>query len=352
MTDPPRYDLSEEISPRDLHYFVAVAEAGQISRAAKRLYIAQPALSQAISRLERRLGLELLHRHPRGVTLTPAGRIIFEKATVAVKAGAEALATARSLSRGQGGVLELGFLSSPPPLLAPGPLEVFRAGNPGARVCFRELGFPVAPITDWLSEVDLALCYACTPRDGVEVMSLWIEPRAVLLHSGHRLAGRGELLVSEVLDETFYGNHPATDPAWARIWSLDDHRGEPPLHVTEDTPANALEMVAAITAGHAVTAVPNSVAETIASVAPSLSAQRLSDAAPVTCGLVWRAEPTNPLTAAFVDATRAFLEAAGAQKGAPVAGAPAGDRADGPSPRFAPPPEARDGALARPVSPR
>jgi DNA-binding transcriptional LysR family regulator len=344
MTDVPRYDLSEEISPRDLHYFVEVAEAGQISRAAKRLFIAQPALSQAISRLERRLGLELLHRHPRGVTLTPAGRIIFEKARVAVTAGAEALATARSLSRGQGGVLEMGFLSSPPPLLAPGPLEVFRAANPGARVCFRELGFPVAPVTDWLSEVDLALCYACPPREGVEVMPLWIEPRAVLLHASHRLAGAGELLVSEVLDETFYGNHPATDPDWAALWSLDDHRGEPPLRLTDDTPANALEMVAAITAGRAVTAVPTTVAETIAGVAPSLSVRRLSDAAPVSCGLVWRAEPTNPLTAAFVEAARAFLATEGVSEELPFsADAPL----EGPPPPFASPAEHAGDALLK-----
>ena len=348
MMDPPRYDLSEEISPRDLHYFVEVAEAGQISRAAKRLYIAQPALSQAISRLERRLGLELLHRHPRGVTLTPAGRIIFEKARVAVTAGAEALATARSLSRGQGGVLEMGFLSSPPPLLAPGPLEVFRAANPGARVCFRELGFPIASVTEWLSEVDLALCYACTPREGVEVMTLWIEPRAVLLHASHRLADRDELLVADVLDETFYSSHPATDPVWAALWSLDDHRGEPPLQVTVDTAANALEMVAAITAGRAVTAVPATVAETIASVAPSLTAVRLSDASPVSCGLVWRAEATNPLTAAFVEATRAFLATEGTQEDSAVAADAPGDSR---LPSVAPPAEHGAGMTLKSASP-
>jgi hypothetical protein len=139
-------------------------------------------------------------------------------------------------------------------------------------------------------------------------MRLWIEPRALLLHASHRLAAGEELLVAEVLDETFYGKHPATDPSWAALWSLDDHRGEPPLRLTEDTPANALEMVAAIAAGRAVTAVPATVAETIASVAPGLRALRLIDATPISCGLIWRAEPTNPLTAAFVEAARAFLE--------------------------------------------
>jgi DNA-binding transcriptional LysR family regulator len=56
-----------------LLYYVTVAEAGQITRAARRLHVAQPALSRAITQLESDLGFKLLERHARGVTLTPAG---------------------------------------------------------------------------------------------------------------------------------------------------------------------------------------------------------------------------------------------------------------------------------------
>ena len=56
-----------------LDYFVAVAEEGQITRAAVRLHVAQPALSQAMAQLESELGVMLLTRHSRGVTLTPGG---------------------------------------------------------------------------------------------------------------------------------------------------------------------------------------------------------------------------------------------------------------------------------------
>src|SRR3982074_3055485 len=64
---------------RPLRYFVAVAEEGQVTRAAERLHLAQPALSQALSKLEAGLRVKLLERHARGVSLTPAGKAFLQK---------------------------------------------------------------------------------------------------------------------------------------------------------------------------------------------------------------------------------------------------------------------------------
>ena len=75
---------------RQLHYFVVVAEEGQMTRAAARLHIAQPALSQAIGKLETELGVRLFDRHPRGVTPTEAGAAFFERASRALIAVDEA----------------------------------------------------------------------------------------------------------------------------------------------------------------------------------------------------------------------------------------------------------------------
>src|SRR5271165_6440278 len=82
-----------------LRYFVTVAEEGQVTRAAERLHIAQPALSQAIAQLECDLGLQLLERQPRGVTLTPAGEVFLEKARTVLAATKDAVLTAESLAR-------------------------------------------------------------------------------------------------------------------------------------------------------------------------------------------------------------------------------------------------------------
>ena len=69
-------------------YFIAIADEGSISRAAQRLYMAQPSLSQYVHRLEQELGAELMHRQARGITLTPAGKIYYAYAQQVVHAAA------------------------------------------------------------------------------------------------------------------------------------------------------------------------------------------------------------------------------------------------------------------------
>jgi len=295
-------------SHSQLCYFVRVAEEGQISRAARSLHIVQPALSQAIARLEKQLGIELLERHARGVTLTAAGRVFYEKARAAVVAGAEVAATARSLARSRSGMLEIGFLGSPPPITAPHLLRRFADAYEEVEVVFRELRFPTHPTSEWLANVDVAICYSPIAHVGLEIERLWSEPRAVLLHELHPLAARAELRVEDVIDATFYGFHPSVDREWAAFWTLDDHRGGPPRELTPDTPSNALELVSAVTAGSAIITMPAAVANTIAGLVPHLRARVLEDAEPATCSLAWRGSPDNSLTEAFVAVARASLE--------------------------------------------
>ncbi|MEJ8857930.1 LysR family transcriptional regulator [Variovorax robiniae] len=73
------------MTPRQLRYFVEIARAGNISQAAATLHIAQPALSQHMSAIERELGRPLFERHARGVTLTPAGRRLFDRASAILR---------------------------------------------------------------------------------------------------------------------------------------------------------------------------------------------------------------------------------------------------------------------------
>ena len=95
---------------RQLHYLVTVAEEGQITSAARKLHLAQPALSQAIAQLEAELGIELLERHPRGVTLTPAGETFLVKARRALAAEIDAAQTAQALARAARGAIAIGFV--------------------------------------------------------------------------------------------------------------------------------------------------------------------------------------------------------------------------------------------------
>ena len=283
-----------------LRYFVAVAEEGQMTRAARKLHLAQPALSQAIAQLESQLGIVLLERQARGVSLTPAGEMFLAKARVALAASADAAQTAQSLSRAARAAIEIGSLGSPPMATAPQLFAAFADAHPKAELSFRDLPFPRDSTPSWLEEVDVALCFSPTPHPGVRVRALRAEPRAVVAPESHPLAQRSEVTVAEVLDETFYGFHPAVEPVWAGFWMLDDHRGKPPTCITPDRARNPLEMFAIVASGRAITTFPASRAAVIQKLLRGVVAIPLRDAHPAVLSLVWRMDNPNPLVEALV----------------------------------------------------
>src|SRR5262245_21436621 len=164
---------------RQLDYFVAVAQEGQITRAAHKLHLAQPALSQAIAQLERDVGVELLERHGRGVTLTPAGEAFLEKARAALAAESDAVRTAQALARAARGAIAVGFIGPPPAASNPELFAAFSDAYPDAEVSFQDLPFPRGPTVDWLSEVDVAVCHPPVAERGVCFQEVRVEPRAV-----------------------------------------------------------------------------------------------------------------------------------------------------------------------------
>jgi DNA-binding transcriptional LysR family regulator len=115
---------------RHLRYFVAVAEEQSFTRAAERLWIAQPGLSQQIRALERELGVRLFERLSRGVVLTEPGRIFLEKARLAIAAADEALATGRDAGAGLIGHLRLGLSTLARTELWPLLIGAFHASRP------------------------------------------------------------------------------------------------------------------------------------------------------------------------------------------------------------------------------
>ncbi|HKP88392.1 MAG TPA: LysR family transcriptional regulator [Thermoleophilaceae bacterium] len=94
---------------RHLRYFVSIAEEGSFTRAAERLWVAQPGLSTQIRRLEAELRVKLFERHARGVHLTDAGELFLERARSAIAAADEAFSTGRDLEAGLVGTLSLGI---------------------------------------------------------------------------------------------------------------------------------------------------------------------------------------------------------------------------------------------------
>jgi DNA-binding transcriptional LysR family regulator len=261
---------------------VVVAEEGQMTRAAAKLQIAQPVLSKAISQLESDLGFKLLERHARGVTLTPLGETFLKTARMAIDAEEDAFQTAQHLARAASGAIAFGFVGASPGLDSPGVMARFARTHPDVDIRYRELPFPGASTIEWLSEVDIAVCHLPPADENVRSTVLRVEPRAVLVRSGHPLANRDALTVAEVIEETFIGYSSSVDPVWSGFWSLDDHRGGPPLQVTPDQALVPQDVLAALAMRDAITTVPASSAALLVNVVTGLQSIPLTDADPTT----------------------------------------------------------------------
>ena len=123
---------------RQLRYFVAVAEELHFRRAAARLHISQPPLSQQIARLEEELGCRLLSRTRRRVELTAAGEAFLRDARSMLDELDVAVATVRRIGTGQAGLLRVNFVGSALLSIVPGIIQSFRRGRPDVEIELRE----------------------------------------------------------------------------------------------------------------------------------------------------------------------------------------------------------------------
>jgi DNA-binding transcriptional LysR family regulator len=124
---------------RHLRYFVAVAEALNVTRAAARLRVAQPALSRQIQDLEEEIGVDLMKRSPRGVTLTAEGKLFLEEARGILRSTEDSVEKVRALARGEFGELHVGYSPSPTVEILPPALAAFQRLAPRVSVRLHDL---------------------------------------------------------------------------------------------------------------------------------------------------------------------------------------------------------------------
>lgn len=191
---------------RHLRYFVAVAEEAHITRAAERLGIQQPPLSQQIRALERELDVQLFRRKPRGVELTDAGQAFLERARAILDQVERAVATTRRTARGEQGRVVVGFTSSAPfhPFV-PRVIRAFREISPLVSLVLEESGS--SELVQGLHNEEIDAAFIRSPLAdvvGLVVRPLLEEEMVVALPAGHALAkDSGALPLSALANETF-----------------------------------------------------------------------------------------------------------------------------------------------------
>jgi DNA-binding transcriptional LysR family regulator len=272
-----------------------------MTRAARRLQLAQPALSQAIARLETQLGVRLLERNPRGVSLTRAGEAFLEKATATLAAVDDMQATARSWARQAEGRLHAGFMSRTPPMMAGDLFPRFTVAHPDVTIEWRELGYPTLTPREWLGDADAAVIWFAPTGPGLNSQPIRSSPLVVAMTDTHPLAGCSELRVADVLDQTFPGIVDWCDPGWLGYWGLDTYRGGPARR-TGDGAVTPEEVASIVASGRAITTVPAIVAVPFAHL--GIRAIPLIDADPAVLTLVWPDGATSPLVRELADLAR------------------------------------------------
>ncbi len=176
-----------------MRYFVAVAEELHFGRAARRLRIAQPPLSQQIRVLEDELGTALFIRSRRMVALTEAGRLLLPEARATLGQAARAAETARAAGQGERGRLVIGFVTSACYTVLPGAVRRFRERYPGVEIHLKEM-IPAEQVSALARrEIDVGLLRP--PVEHAEVHSIPVlrEPLVAALPSGHAKAGKAWL---------------------------------------------------------------------------------------------------------------------------------------------------------------
>jgi DNA-binding transcriptional LysR family regulator len=279
---------------RHLRYFVAVADERSFTRAAERLWIAQPGLSTQMRRLETELGVQLMERHSRGINLTQAGELFLERARIALEATEVAAATGRDLEAGVIGSVRLGVAGGPSWPLTSDFLARFSHERPGVELSVMQ-GYGG---TLWRElrdgHLDALLAPGGHGGPDLETLDLGSEPWVVLTGSGHRLAGNGPVAAADLSGErvavTGHRDGAVVDRAVGRVLAELGVAAE----LVPSGPWPAVHASVAASDVVALTTRP----ETLPS---GVTARALSPRRTLPFELVWRDQAASRALAAFVD---------------------------------------------------
>ncbi|MCI4234753.1 LysR family transcriptional regulator [Dickeya dianthicola] len=194
------------IELRHLRYFIAVAEELHFGRAAEKLHISQPPLSQQIQALEEQIGAQLLERNNRNVRLTQAGELFLKEAWAIINQVNQAAERAARIQRGEIGELNIGFTSSAPFVKQVSrSLLQFRQSYPDVHIQMLEINTKqqIAPLLD--GKLDLGVMRNNPLPETLRHQLLLHEPMVAVVHEEHPLAAApgGHISIQQLASEPF-----------------------------------------------------------------------------------------------------------------------------------------------------
>lgn len=293
-----------EIELRHLRYFLAVAEELSFSRAAERLNMAQPPLSQQIQRLEALVGHELFERRPR-VRLTAAGEALLPAARRTLAQVEQGVEATNRAARGEVGLVTVGFAASMILSVIPPVVRAFRKRFPAVDLQLREMSSAAQVAALREGQIDAGFLREPAPVDPeIRCEAVGEEAFVAVLPPEHPLARRQEVALASLANEPFvHFPRPVAPGLYDRILALCQEAGFRPRVVQEAQ--EWLTIVGLVEAGVGVSLVPESFQKLKwgeAVYRPLGNAIRKS---PIT--LCWRAGGERPVVQAFLRTAREAL---------------------------------------------
>lgn len=211
-----------DLNPRVLRYLLTVVDEGHFGRAADRLFISNPTLSQQIRKLERQLGVTLLDRTRHPVVPTEVGAEFIRHARGSLEAGDRAVAATARYRRRSTRHIRIGFVGPVAGPLTRPILDGFAEAEPGARLELVEV--PQRHLLPAVRQGRIDASFLRPPvgdPDGrIRLDPVLTEPRVALMPARHRLAAREQLRIADLRDLPHIA-FAQVDPAWMRWWAVD-----------------------------------------------------------------------------------------------------------------------------------
>jgi DNA-binding transcriptional LysR family regulator len=298
-----------DLEPRLLRHFLAVANELHFGRAAARLYISQPSLSNQIRTLERALGTDLFVRTSRQVELTPAGRALLGEAPLALAALERAAERARLAGEGVVGTVRLGYSPMAGYETLGAVLTAVEHDSPNVTVIASESFSAQIPGRVLAAELDVGLALHPESMRGVRSELLRMEPLALLLGEGHPLAEMESIPLGRLEGETLLLFPRELAPTYYdRVIAACEQSGfQPRVKTFADPPPQA--MVARVRATHEVGLPPASFALHAAAAKLGVVARTLVEPTiSVDWSVVWAARAQSGAIARLLESARRCSE--------------------------------------------